>query len=610
MKMFLKGAVFGIAAAIFLSVVLVPTAFATEGLPGGGAPIASASEASPVDKMPKLSTSTPSNPEGPVAPEPDTVATAEELMEWLCDHENIGGTVWLSADISLCDVTYIHNLRKPAITIETGEFSITVNGSVELRAGSPFIIRGSGGGRGALRVSEGGMLFLDSLTLEAEDGFVAFQEEGSGFMMENTSVTGEIHYAEQPFIWEWESGLTVVERGEAFDEGQLPAVLLARVNFQGQTTDGYEEVPVNWDLAGHEEECDLRQRFTVSGEFENKASQNAPYYTVVYDDFPLTFLEVGVRKIRGNYGDAYRFTGGFSKPEGRLPITVAQEYSFDGENWTLYEETTAEAPGSGFHLSPFVKAEDRERFSEIFIRLCWDDGGTVYYSNVLRFEADSLLAKEEPGGNRGGGTDIVDPPKPPGPDLEPGTTLPGLETTLPETDSGLETIPPPAALIPAPGRPGDSGADHESDGEGAASSREKSGGSCDDGKESSHEGVAQIPSLPGGPSEQKSAPPISAQEPNLPATIPESEAEHRTETGARLETELEPELGIVSEQIPPDEAMASSSIIGEEDAMPEADMLPVAAGLAAVAVSIGGAAFYLHPKLWRKLFGMLRKDIR
>ena len=62
-----------------------------------------------------------------------------------------------------------------------------------------------------------------------------------------------------------------------------------------------------------------------------------------------------------------------------------------------------------------------------------------------------------------------------------------------------------------------------------------------------------------------------------------------------------------------DEMKEAAEALAETEAEPpvqEPDILPVVAGFAAVAVSIGGAALYLHPQAWRKLLEKLRNRIR
>ena len=609
MKTVYKGMVSALTAAILLSLCLTPIAFATEE-PSAATlsdaeeaelPAATPSDAEEMEEEVELLTATPSNA---VA---DTVSTGEELMEWLSGHKDTGGTVELADDISISDFYYARNMRAEAVIIDTGEFTISVNGYVYLQATSPLTIRGAGGEQGLLRTSgTGSMLHLNRLDLEAEDGYAVFQEEGTGFILdtlENTSVAGTVHYAEQPFVWEWEPALAVVKPGETLDDKMLPAAISACINHNGTNIYPYEEVPVTWDLSGHGEDQKLRRRFTVTGEFEGMASQTAPGCTVVYDDFPLTFLEVKAVKMEGTYGDTYRLRGTFSKPEDRLPITVAQDFS----------------------ITLFAGTEDLERYSAFFIRLSWNDDGNMYYSNVLGFAMDSLEVNEEPGGNRGGGTDIVDPPKQPEPDPEPETTPP--EASEPESA-------PPVTSDPPPGQPGNSGTDHESDGDGATSSTGSSGGSHGDGKEPTH-GITQKSDLPGGSLDYEAAPPITVpestsvpglvSEPVLPnKTVVSSSAvkdEPKKPSAAAEPTPSRASSAPVSEapestaQISAanDEMKEAAEALAETEAEPpvqEPDILPVVAGFAAVAVSIGGAALYLHPQAWRKLLEKLRNRIR
>ncbi len=691
MKTVYKGMVSALTAAIFLSLCLTPIAFATEEPPAATLsdaqeaelPTATPSNAGEMEEEVELLTATPSDAKEEAAEElttatssdveavelltatpsnaaADTVSTGEELMEWLSGHKDTGGTVKLADDISISDFYYARNMRAEAVTVDTGEFTIAVNGYVYLQATSPLKIRGVGGEQGLLHTSgTGSMLHLNGLDLEAEDGYAVFQEEGTGFILDtlkNTSVAGTVHYAKQPFVWEWEPALAVVKPGETLDDKMLPASISACINHNGTNIYPYEEVPVTWDLSGHGEDQKQRRRFTVTGEFESMASQTAPVCTVVYDDFPLTFLEVNAVKMEGTYGDTYRLRGRFSKPGERLPITVAQEYSFDGKNWTLYQEETVTTLNSDFYITLFVGAEDLERYSELFIRLSWNDDGTMYYSNVLGFAMDSLEVNEEPGGNRGGGTDIVDPPDPPEPDPEPETTP--LETTEPETTppeasepetappatsesetappeaSKPETTPPPVTSDPPPGQPGNSGTDHESDGDGAASSPRSSGGSHGDGKEPSH-GTTQKPDLPGGSLDYETAPPTTVPESTSAAgLVPEPALPNETVVSSSVVNDEPKKPSAAAEpassrapsapvseapestaQISAanDEMKEAAEALAEMEAEPpvqEPDILPVVAGFAAVAVSIGGAALYLHPRAWRKLLEKLRNRIR
>ena len=96
-----------------------------------------------------------------------------------------------------------------------------------------------------------------------------------------------------------------------------------------------------------------------------------------------------------------------------MPITVISEYSFDGENWLTYEETEVTNTYIGFFIAFKLEQRDRASYSNIYIRLQWDDDGTKYFSNVLCYAADDLESVEDIGGSRGGGTSITNPPDEP-----------------------------------------------------------------------------------------------------------------------------------------------------------------------------------------------------
>lgn len=628
MKTRFKGIAFALTAAILFSLCLTPEAFATE-----ESFAAASSDAEGIREKVELLTATPSNAEKvkaftatpsnaekvkaftatPSDAVEDTVSTGEELMEWLSGHKDTGGAVKLADDIFISDFYYARDRGAAAVTVDTGSFSITADGYVYLQATSPLMIRGLGGEKGVLRSSgEGSMLHLNGLVLGAENGFAVFQEEGTGFIVENTSISGDAHYAKQPFVCEWKPVLTVVNRGKALDVGMLPSTLSARVNRQGQVTDYYEEVPVTWEPAGYGEDQKLRRRFTMPGVFGEMASQTVPVCVVVYDDFPLTFLEVNVKKMAGKYGDSYRLNGTFSKPEDRLPITVAQEYSFDGQKWTVYGETTVTTPNSGFSISLFVGEEELETVSKLFIRLRWNDDGNMYYSNVLRFDVDSLEANEEPGGNRGGGTDIIDPPGPP------------------ETDPAPETVLPPVTSPSAPGLTEQGGTDHEAGGNGDGEDvfSESSG----DGHGGAKEPLNNNAPKPGpstGPSDSGPGQPLSVPEPqpnpaSEPAPSPSPEPVSKPSPVPVSEPALSGDLVILSgvppASVPEPDAPSSAEDSVEILAKPEpepapqrADVFPIvsiAAGFTAVAACMAIAALYLHPKVREKLLRGLRNIMK
>ena len=226
----------------------------------------------------------------------------------------------------------------------------------------------------------------------------------------------------------------VVEKGQTINEA-LPARINCTVNYQGRLGND-EKVPVSWHLEGTEKQQEERRRFRVQGSFSGAASVEPASCTVVYNDYPLTFTDVKAEAR----GCLYTFHGGFTLPEGNLPFTVRAEYSFEGENWLLYEEQRVTHAGSGFYIACKSEQSDGEYTGNIYIRLHWNDNGTGYFSNVLCYAADNLDAGEDIGGSRGGGTSITNPPDEP--QEEPGGTSPEEENLTQGADRDPDKTDP------------------------------------------------------------------------------------------------------------------------------------------------------------------------
>ncbi|MDE6740271.1 MAG: hypothetical protein K2K07_14405, partial [Lachnospiraceae bacterium] len=220
-------------------------------------------------------------------------------------------------------------------------------------------------------------------------------------------ISGNVHYAETPFVLYQNTVYVVVEKEQTVND-VLPASISCTVNRQGQLSYN-EPMPLSWNLEGTEKQQADRRRFQLQGSFLQAASAEPALCTVAYNDYPLTFLEVRAT----DDGTRYTFRGGYTKPEEALPITVISEYSFDGENWIVYEEEKVTNIEAGFFIGFRLEACDRAAYPNIYIRLQWNDNGTRYFSNVLCYAADNLDHVEDIGGSRGGGTSIINLPEEP-----------------------------------------------------------------------------------------------------------------------------------------------------------------------------------------------------
>ena len=351
----------------------------------------------------------PASTEPEIVAEPELVSTGAELMEWMESHKNVGGTVKLGGSVVLdgyCCFCPDGN-DMPSVFVETDGYSITVTGETEFWSDGHLIFRGPSGEQGLFRVAAGGQLTLHGVTVEGGQ-CALWQEEGAGLVVDHQcQVSGAIHYADTPFVYEYEPVYVIVERGQTADNA-FPSEVTGIINYQGQVAHG-AKIPVTWNLEGTGTKRDERKRFSVQGSFFPAASREPAFCTVIYNDYPLTFLEV--KAVASS--NTYRFQGWYAIPEEKLPITVSSEYSFDGTSWNEYEKVTVSSIWDGFVIGIRAEQWDTGANPYIYIRLKWNDGGTCYFSNVLRYAADNLENAEDQGGSRGGGTSIVNPPEEP-----------------------------------------------------------------------------------------------------------------------------------------------------------------------------------------------------
>ena len=341
-------------------------------------------------------------------PASDFVSTGPALVEWLEAHKETGGTVKLSDHVVL-DGYYCYcpnGMDRPDVFVDTDKYTITVTGEIELMSDDHLTFSGQPDGKSIFYVAEKGALSMVGVAVESEQ-CALWQEEGAGLVIEDCHISGHTHYAETPFVI-YQNPICVVVEKEQTVTDVLPTEISCTVNRQGDISP-HERVPLSWNLEGSETQQAERLRFQLQGSFLQAASAEPAQCTVAYNDYPLTFLEV----TAADDGTRYTFRGGYTKPEEALPITVISEYSFDGENWIVYDEEYVTHNEAGFFIGFRSEECDRTAYPNIYIRLQWNDNGTEYFSNVLCYAADNLENVEDMGGSRGGGTSIINPPDDP-----------------------------------------------------------------------------------------------------------------------------------------------------------------------------------------------------
>ena len=215
------------------------------------------------------------------------------------------------------------------ISIDTGQYTVTVAGNIELFSNYHLTFFGDAGDKGIFHIVEGGFLSLSGVTVD--NGQCAlWQDEGAGLALDNCRVSGSVHYADTPYVIYAFSVCAIVEDGQTAGD-VLPTVIKCDVNHQGRVEHNVQ-LPVSWMLEGTEKQQRERLRFQVQGSFLNAVSGELPVCTVVYNDYPLTFAEV--QAYKNEY--EYMFRGWYIKPEEALPMFLVTEYSFDETNWFFY----------------------------------------------------------------------------------------------------------------------------------------------------------------------------------------------------------------------------------------------------------------------------------
>lgn len=369
----------------------------------------------------------------------DTVSTADEFTKWLDSHRNNGGRVRLTNDIVLREFYFFSPAAadRPDIFVDTDSYTITAAGKITFLSDGHLIFQGKAGNRGILRAAKGSLLTLDGVIVEdnaqISDSYAVWQEEGAGIVVGKTYVesriTGDIHYADIPFVTQTDSICVVVEKGQSVD-GLLPDRIKCRVNRQGRIEDNVQ-IPVSWDFTGTERQQEKRLRFQIRGTSSEAVFDVPPVCTVVYNDYPLTFTTVNAF-IQAN---AYYFQGGYTKPEKELPIAVAAEYSFDGDNWITGNEENVSDINTGFSIYFPCDQWDSDKYPSVYIRLRGDKDGKEFLSNVLRYEANNMGEAEDIGGS----VSIVNPPDKPSEDsseVSSGDKQPSNDRKPSDKDSG------------------------------------------------------------------------------------------------------------------------------------------------------------------------------
>ncbi|MDE7132398.1 MAG: hypothetical protein K2O65_11455, partial [Lachnospiraceae bacterium] len=210
---------------------------------------------------------------------PDFVSTGPALIEWLETHKDIGGTVKLTDHIVL-DVDYCfcpNGINRPTVFVDTDQYTITVTGEIELMSDNHLIFSGQPDGKSIFYVAPKGALSMMGVAVESGQ-CALWQEEGAGLVMEDCHISGNIHYADTPYVMYQNPVYVVVEKEHTVND-VLPTEISCTVNRQGQLSHN-EPVPLSWNFDGTEEQQAERRRLQLQGFFVQAASAKPALCTV------------------------------------------------------------------------------------------------------------------------------------------------------------------------------------------------------------------------------------------------------------------------------------------------------------------------------------------
>lgn len=373
----------------------------------------------------------------------EQVAGFYELVEKLEAMKTTGGNIQLTEDIVVgADVDYtfsVPQLMNTPIKLDTGDYSIIVQGKLALTPG--IEIFGTGGEKGLFLVQDGGWLELYSISIKAASGIAIAQAPRSvlcyGMLFEGMPefvCEGEIvgvGAVAVPWSATNPNSLQYIYvRDGQRAEDLLPGTDDGTLYENGKMNQNHN-LDVAWDIDFFKEKFAARENCMATGRYAFATAYATPVCAVVFQNGRAV-------TVLGGWG-----TGGTDGRELSARIQVALEkpqevlridWSADGENWKecevdMLEEQDGrqcyalyppEGVGYPFYISAVVIENGEERCS-----------------NTLVLRAPNTVG--DMGGNRGGGTDVVDPEAPEetdSPDVKPtgNTRPPAQPTTVPTFD--------------------------------------------------------------------------------------------------------------------------------------------------------------------------------
>lgn len=339
------------------------------------------------------------------------VWTFEELVEQLEESQrDVKVYIRIQNDICIPAGESYVSYPDRCYVIDLGPHTIYVEGSIQIQSGMELV--GRGGDQGLIHAEKGGEVQVHNALLKAEEGYAVWQDEGAvlGYTPLPDS-TGMAHYAEKAVAVPYSfispkvaMPVVVVHDGQKLED-ILPKTDCVRL-YQNGMEQIEEYIPVIWDTRLEQNSLDARKRTLITGIYPDAEAVIPPTCLVVFQNScPAVFLDCWGMESYGKLLTKVKVE--LAEPE----YDCRFEWSQDGENWLSADARKAVVSEDG-RLAFIVSCPQEEEPSYPYYLTAVVDypDGSSRYSEILMIAGAN--GQCDSGGNRGGGTDIVDPPSP------------------------------------------------------------------------------------------------------------------------------------------------------------------------------------------------------
>ena len=374
----------------------------------------------------------------------------------------------LTGDITVTggedDIYYIISTEYAPIYIDTGEYTIYVEGCLEVLGNASIF--GKGGDEGLLHIRKGGYADIQGASLKAKEGYAIWQEDGAFFCAsdfdESTSAfsayscEGECRYPDKPVVWqsyeesEEEVPYRIVLPEAAFTQEMLPTELFCSWCEQGNRREG--KLPVYWETEEETgESLGERKRTLVKGNFGTEYdAARLPECMLIFQNKNAAAIIKGELTIYAK--DLFILEldfvlDNYEEDSGRFYMI----FSEDGEVW---RQSVRGEYGQRNGITYYYEEFEDGSHPPVYFCVCVEKDGRFFYSDMVMIAEDDTLVIGDIQGGRGGGTPV----------------LPGLGKTEPEDVIGTEN-----------GAENGTGSKEENGTENGAGSKEENGAENDAG---------------------------------------------------------------------------------------------------------------------------------